>query len=484
MSSTVLAGPKSTNRGSSDHQGFGRTSSSTDDRDTGLSFPADSRIHDHLFRVRDVLLAATIIAVTLPVWLLPLFNLCRRHAALRSIVRVGRARLPLTEYRFKTSSSSFMGRVFRRWHLDRVPSMISVLRGEISFVGPRPVCPEECRFSPDDSYVRYSVLPGMTCLWWLRQRGNVGFGREIEADLEYIESRTFSGDLGILLRSAFFLFFTPSSKTPSGRCDLFGIPIQNTTMEDAIALIQQRLNRDEPTRISFVNADCINIATRNGEYHHALQTSSLVFADGIGMRLAGSLLGNPIRENVNGTDMFPRLCQQLQHTGKRIYLLGAKPGTAERVASWMKQRYPGVDVCGTQDGYFDEEEEARVIRRIKEARTDLLLVAFGAPRQELWIRRCLEETGARVAIGVGGLFDFYGGNVQRAPSWMREIGLEWIYRLYQEPSRMWKRYLIGNWFFLARTLVLKIRQSSTNAPPDTTSSYVSQVSSPASGDLG
>lgn len=249
----------------------------------------------------------------------------------------------------------------------------------------------------------------------------------------------------------------------SSRIELFGIPLDNLTMVEAVAAVVQRLEGGQPQQICFVNADCANIARRDPRYLEALHRAGLVFADGIGMRLAGAALKTPIRDNVNGTDLFPRLCAALEGTGKGLYLLGARPGVAEGVCDWIASHYPGVHLAGCQHGFFPPEDEPAVIRRIADSGADVLLVAFGAPRQELWIDRHLDELGVRVAAGVGGLFDFYSGRIPRAPRWVRRLGMEWLYRLYQEPGRLWKRYLLGNPVFLFH-LALAMRRCRSGFP--------------------
>jgi N-acetylglucosaminyldiphosphoundecaprenol N-acetyl-beta-D-mannosaminyltransferase len=238
--------------------------------------------------------------------------------------------------------------------------------------------------------------------------------------------------------------------TRDRRIKLFDIEIDNVTLEQAVELILDRLDGDSPAQVSFVNADCVNIASRNPEYLEALRQSELAFADGTGMRVAGEVLGQPVRENVNGTDLFPRLASALRGTGKRIYLLGGRPGVADRVARRLAENYPGVELAGWRHGYFSTEEEDEVIQDIRSSGADLVLVALGAPHQELWIGRCGSKLGAKVAIGVGGLLDFLSGQIRRAPRWVRKLGMEWCYRLYQEPKRLWRRYLIGNAVFLVR----------------------------------
>jgi N-acetylglucosaminyldiphosphoundecaprenol N-acetyl-beta-D-mannosaminyltransferase len=136
--------------------------------------------------------------------------------------------------------------------------------------------------------------------------------------------------------------------------------------------------------------------------------------------------------------------------------LGAKAEVVQGLVDWIRTHHPGVQIAGYHHGYFDPNDENRVIESIRDSGAHLLLVAFGAPRQDVWINRRLGETGTRVAIGVGGLFDFYSGRLPRAPLWMREIGFEWLYRMLQEPGRLWKRYLIGNCVFLFRVLKEKL----------------------------
>ena len=167
-----------------------------------------------------------------------------------------------------------------------------------------------------------------------------------------------------------------------------------------------------------------------------------------------------MRENVNGTDMFPLLCARLNARAGRLFLLGARQEVVQGVARWVRANYPEVVLCGVRDGYFSRN--ASVIEQVNQARPDVLLVAMGAPKQEAWIANHRHQLKAKVCIGVGGLFDFYSGRTPRAPLWLREIGLEWTFRLYQEPGRMWRRYLIGNIIFIVR--VLRERFGSSPSP--------------------
>lgn len=254
-----------------------------------------------------------------------------------------------------------------------------------------------------------------------------------------------------------------TSPVPAAIC-IRNIQLTNLAMEDALNAIHAALVSQVPTRVAFLNADCVNIAARNADYLADLQAMDWVFADGIGVKLAGQLLQQPVRANVNGTDLFPRLCEEMARAHQRLFLLGAAPGVAQAAGDWAQAHYPGLVLAGTHHGYFSEDALPEVLTRIRAARPDVLLVGLGAPRQERWMQSHAAATGATVTMGVGGLFDYYSGNIPRAPLWMRRSGLEWLFRLLQEPRRLARRYLIGNWVFLTRVLGDWLRGLSRGQP--------------------
>ncbi len=243
-----------------------------------------------------------------------------------------------------------------------------------------------------------------------------------------------------------------SSRVPAA-LEIRGIRLLNLALDEALAAIEAALAAGRTTRIAFVNADCANIAAVDPSYRENLAGIDWVFIDGIGMRIAGRILGQPVRDNVNGTDLFPLLCASLARQRKRLFLHGAAPGVADAAAAWAQSHFPGLQIAGTRHGFLGTESEAETVAAIRASRADVILVALGAPRQEAWIVRNLERTGATVAIGVGGLFDYYAGRIPRAPLWMRRLALEWLFRLIQEPRRLWRRYIIGNVAFLYRIAV-------------------------------
>lgn len=232
---------------------------------------------------------------------------------------------------------------------------------------------------------------------------------------------------------------------------LLDVPLRNVAMGDAVAEIADAAAGDRLAHFAFVNADCMNRAVALPRYRALLVKARAVYADGSGIRLATRLFTPfAIRDNVNGTDMFPLLCDELARRGRSLYLLGAAPGVAAAVAVVAKTRCPGLAIAGTHDGMLADTDHARVVAEINASGANVLLVAMGAPRQEFWIAGHAHELHVAVAVGVGGLFDFASGNMPRAPAWLRRLGLEWTFRLRQEPSRMWRRYVLGNPRFLWR----------------------------------
>lgn len=396
-----------------------------------------------------ILLLPALIALTVAVYLM--------GGRLERLPRLGRWCEPFCEYRFSVPPHG-PGRLITLLHLHRLPPLFNILKGDMSFIGPRVVSPGEISPREHTARKRYNVRPGLICLWWIRRRANIAYGSEVEADSEYVDTFSLWGDVGITLRSIPAILYGEGVATAPDELTILDIPIHNVTMSEAVIRIGQFLDDGRPRQVCFINADGANIAYHNTAYRKTLQQAALSLADGIGLKLAGKLLGRDIKQNVNGTDLFPRLCEALAQSGHGVFLLGARPGVVDAVQNWMLEHFPGICVSGAQHGYFTPEEEPRIIDDIARSGAALLLVAFGAPRQDMWISEHLSQTGVSVAMGVGGLFDFYSGRMPRAPLWMREMGVEWVFRLYREPRRMWKRYGIGNGLFLYR--VIKEKYSS------------------------
>jgi N-acetylglucosaminyldiphosphoundecaprenol N-acetyl-beta-D-mannosaminyltransferase len=237
-----------------------------------------------------------------------------------------------------------------------------------------------------------------------------------------------------------------------------GIPIDNLTMEQTLDYVTKFIASGQPHQVATVNADFIVRAWDDLELRHILQDADLLTADGMPLVWGARLLGVPLAGRVTGADLVPALAQRGAKLGWRFYFLGARPGIAARAAQILTANHSTLQIVGIdsppQSTIFDMEPG--MIERIRQAHPDILLVAFGNPKQEKWIHMNLRQMGVPVCIGVGGTFDFIAGEVQRAPLWMQRSGLEWLYRLLQEPRRMWRRYVIDIFqfgrFFLAQWL--------------------------------
>jgi N-acetylglucosaminyldiphosphoundecaprenol N-acetyl-beta-D-mannosaminyltransferase len=292
---------------------------------------------------------------------------------------------------------------------------------------------------------------GVFSLYFIRRSARLANTSIAQCNKEYLDNHGMFKDISLILQLAIALILHQETPSEPDILDIFGIGILNVSMSEAFTLLEQGILNKEQKRAYFVNADCLNKVFIDTEYYHYLRNNKYVFPDGSGVNLAAKILGNSLKENVNGTDMLPHICDLAQDKGYRVYLLGAAPSVAEEMKEKLVTRYPKLQICGYRDGYFNWEEMAgKVIEEINAVSTDILLVALGAPLQERFIEKYGDLLSAKIILGVGGLFDFYSERIARAPMWMRQIGMEWIFRLIQEPKRMWRRYIIGNPLFIYR----------------------------------
>lgn len=343
---------------------------------------------------------------------------------------------------------------------SRMPHLLAVARGDLRFVGPRPLTEAEARGLTVQERWRLDVVPGMFSPHRLRAQTGIAYDEELDADRHLYDPGALSArhKVGIIARSLLASALAGESEFPApDTITLLGVSITNTTMDEALDWIFARVAAaGDAARIGqgdlvcFANPGCLNISYIHDDYRRVLERSALVLPDGIGIKLASRVQRFGVRENVNGTDMFPRLCQRAAATGTPIFLLGAGEGVAAAAAETMRQRFPDLIVAGTHHGYLPAEQEQAIVDQINASGAEILLVAMGVPRQELWLERMRPSLRPAVMMGVGGLFDFYSGRIPRAPLWVREIGMEWAWRLAQEPGRMWRRYIVGNPLFLFR----------------------------------
>ena len=215
--------------------------------------------------------------------------------------------------------------------------------------------------------------------------------------------------------------------------EILGIQFDDLTRSEAAQAGAALLDEDKFHYVVTPNPEFILAAERDSEFRQVLNGADLVLADGIGVVYSAKIQGTPLKGRVPGIEFAADMLNCLNQRGGRLYLLGAKPGVAEEAGRNIVEQHPNITLCGTQDGYFSDEEA--VLLKVAAAHPDLLFVCLGAPKQEKWIDRWGRHTGARMAIGLGGALDVFAGKVARAPESWQKLGLEWAYRLTKEPQR-------------------------------------------------
>ena len=217
------------------------------------------------------------------------------------------------------------------------------------------------------------------------------------------------------------------------KLDIMGLNFDNVTMDEAIARAKELLAGDHAAYAVTPNAEMAYEALRDPELRGLLNGADLMLPDGAGVVLAAKLLKTPLKQKVAGVDFADRLLGVLAESGKTLYLLGSKPGVGELAGQKMREKHPGLRICGIADGYFKDEDEA--VGKIRASGADVLFVCLGAPKQERFMVRHRQELPVRLMIGLGGSLDAFAGTVKRAPKWMIRLNLEWLYRLLKEPKR-------------------------------------------------
>ena len=232
------------------------------------------------------------------------------------------------------------------------------------------------------------------------------------------------------------------------RVRLLNIEVDNLTMEEALDTIDELIQRNTPSFAVTPNVDHIVQIENGGALAEIYKKADLVLTDGKPLIYISRLFHTPIKEKVSGSDLFPLLCERAAARGYRVFFLGAADGVAEMAAEKLKARISGLQISGIYSpkiGFENSPEEVdNIINRIKAARPHILIVSLGCPKQEIFINEHLEEMEVPFSIGLGASIDFESGIVKRAPRWMRNIGLEWLHRIFQDPKRLVKRYLVDD----------------------------------------
>ena len=218
------------------------------------------------------------------------------------------------------------------------------------------------------------------------------------------------------------------------KINVLGVQVDTFDMDGACSFLADAIEKGELFPVYTPNSEIILHAYKNPEYADLLNQGGLVTPDGIGVVYASKILKKPLRERVGGFDLANKLLEKCAPDGRTLYLFGGKPGIAERAKEKIEALYPGIEVVGTADGYFDEEKEKNIINDINEKSPDILFVCLGFPKQEKWAD-ANRNLSARVVMCIGGSLDVFAGEVKRAPEFFIKLGLEWLYRLLCQPSR-------------------------------------------------
>jgi N-acetylglucosaminyldiphosphoundecaprenol N-acetyl-beta-D-mannosaminyltransferase len=238
----------------------------------------------------------------------------------------------------------------------------------------------------------------------------------------------------------------------NGRIDLLGTHLDPVTFERALELVDEAVTSRQPMLNASINASKVVRVQRDAELRAAIDACELVTADGVPVVWAARLLGHEVPERVNGTDLMEALFARAEERGWTVFLLGSREDVLASARRTLAQRHPRLRIAGSRHGYFAAEEEDEVVAEIAAARPDILFVALQTPEKELFQARHREDLGVPFVMGVGGSFEVLAGLRRRAPRWAQRSGLEWAFRLAQEPRRLLRRYLVGNARFVGLVL--------------------------------
>ena len=245
------------------------------------------------------------------------------------------------------------------------------------------------------------------------------------------------------------------------RINFMNTEIDNLTMQEALEEIDNLIQTKKGAYVVTPNVDHIVQLERGGEIVDVYKNADLILTDGKPLLWIAKWYGTPIKEKISGSDLFPRLCDMAAKKGYKMFFLGAAEGVAAKAAENLKKRFNGLQVVGTYSPPFgfekDHEEMEKIKEMIKEVNPDILIVGLGCPKQEKFMYHHSKELGVPISLGLGASFDFEAGNIKRAPKWMADHGLEWLFRITQDPKRMAKRYLVDD--LLIFELAIKYRNT-------------------------
>ena len=393
------------------------------------------------------ILSKRVFELSVSLLVLPFFLLVISYFILRKYMFKKRIFIKKTYFLNKTKNIDIKFLNTENFIIKNLPLYYYIFLNKISLVG--------VALIEYQANIKYSVeyKPGIVSLWLMRKRSKMTNIDISSSNKEYVQNRSFIYDLKITIKNMITSIYISKSKRYFEKIKIFDIEFDNLKTKEVLELFDSTIKKGLKKSVFYINADCLNKTFKDEEYKNTLKNSDIVLADGSGINIACNLLGKNLSENLNGTDMLPYVCELAQKEQYNIYFLGAKEGIAEKMSDELKKKYPQLNIVGVHHGFLkDSQEELSVINKINSSKTNILFVAMGAPYQEKFINKYKNQIDANLIFAVGGLFDFYSNTIKRAPVYLRETGFEWVYRMIQEPKRMWRRYILGNPLFIYRVL--------------------------------
>lgn len=238
---------------------------------------------------------------------------------------------------------------------------------------------------------------------------------------------------------------------------LFGCPIDNLSFDGTLRKIEDSIRKRKPIRHCAINAAKIVEIQSDRKLREIVVSSDVISPDGQSIVWASRFLKKPLPERVTGIDLMQKLLELAEKKAYKVFLLGAREEVIYELKEKLKQKLPNLNLVGWRNGYFSPDEEEEIVKKINQKKPDILFVGMSSPKKEYWINKYQSSLKVPFCMGVGGSFDVLVGKIKRAPGWMQKLGLEWFYRLLQEPTRMWKRYLVTNSLFLFYLLKEKLK---------------------------
>lgn len=242
------------------------------------------------------------------------------------------------------------------------------------------------------------------------------------------------------------------------RIEILNTQIDVLTNEETISLVEKYVINKEPLHLMGVNADKINSLKYNSKLNEIVNNCGIINADGASVVLASKYLNKPLPERVAGIDLMQNLVKLSANKGYSVYLLGAKQEVVEKTSEVLKEKYPKLKIVGILNGYFKEKDWQTISNELKILKPDFCFVGITSPLKEYLIQYLQQDGNDCVFMGVGGSFDVISGNIPRAPLWMQKCNLEWLFRVIQEPKRLFKRYFVGNFIFIKSIIAEKYKK--------------------------